>query len=265
MAADRLSPSAPSALFGLTGKVGIVTGASTGLGLATARVLAAAGASLLMCARTAERLQAAVSGVVADGGRATGRADDIARDGAAADLVAAAVDAYGRLDFLVNNAAIVLPRYATEDIPAAEWDRVMATNLRGPFLLAQAAVRRFVAQGGGGKIVNLASKLGLTALPGTVPYSTSKGAVIQMTRAMAIDVARHGVNVNAVAPGYVPTEGNEAVLARPGYKDWALAHTPLGRFGRPEEIAAAVLYFVSPVSGFATGQVLYVDGGWTVQ
>ena len=265
MTADRRSSTSPASLFDLAGKVGVVTGASKGLGLATARALAAAGADLVLCARTAERLAQAVDGLVRDGARAIGRTDDIARDGAAADLVDAAVREYGRLDFLVNNAAIVLPRYATEDIPVDEWDRVMATNLRGPFLLAQAAVRRFVTQGGGGKIVNLASKLGLTALPGTVPYSTSKGRVIQMTRAMAIDVARHGINVNAVAPGYVPTEGNEAVLARPGYKEWALAHTPLGRFGRPEEIAAAVLYFVSPASGFATGQVLYVDGGWTVQ
>jgi NAD(P)-dependent dehydrogenase (short-subunit alcohol dehydrogenase family) len=244
-------------LFDLEGKVAIVTGGGTGIGRQMAEGLAEAGASLVLAARKVERCEEAAAALPT---RAIALAVDV-RDGASVEaMVERAVEELGRVDVLVNNAGTVWGA-APEDMPLAGWQKVVDVNLTGVFLCAQAAGRRMIGQGGG-KIVNIASVAGLHGAPAEVmnalPYNATKGGVIALTRDLAWKWARHGINVNAIAPGWFPSDMANFVLER--NPDLA-ARIPLGRFGGPSDLKGAVVFLASGASDYVTGHTLVVDGG----
>lgn len=246
-------------LFDLRGRVALVTGGSRGIGRATSECLAAAGARVVVNFRAREREAASVvRAIQRAGGRATAVGADIADPRQAQDLVAESLDLYGRLDILVNNAGIWEEGPLTTLSPAG-WARTMAVNLDGVFFVTQAAARHMTRRRQGA-IVNLSSTAGQRGEAFHSHYAATKGAVIALTKSWAVELARRGVRVNCVAPGWVDTE-----MAAPGLRGAArravLRSIPLGRVGRPEEIAAAVLFLASDACGFATGEILNVNGG----
>ena len=234
----------------LEGRRVLVTGAARGLGLAFALHLAAQGAKVLGAdlAESSKELEEAGVGLVT--------ADASSEPGVEA-LAAAAADALGGLDALVNNAAVVdLERRPFWEIPAEEWDRVLAVNLRGPWQCSK-AVLPLLREAGGGAIVNVASETAFSGSPGLAHYVSSKGALVALTRTMARELGEQRIRVNALAPGYVPTEG-AAGLAPGGYDASA---TPLGRVAEPGDMLGAVAFLISDASAFVTGQTLLVNGG----
>jgi 3-oxoacyl-[acyl-carrier protein] reductase len=246
-------------LFDLRGRVALVTGGSRGIGRATSRLLAAAGARVVVNFRTREREAAAVVRAIRRaGGRATAVGADLADPRQAQDLVAEAIDLYGGLDILVNNAAIWEEGPLVSLSPAG-WARTLAVNLDGVFFVTQAAARHMTRRRRGA-IVNLSSTAGQRGEAFHSHYAATKGALIALTKSWAVELAGRGVRVNCVAPGWVDTE-----MAAPGLRGRArrevLRSIPLGRVGRPEEIAAAVLFLASDACEFATGEILNVNGG----
>ena len=245
----------------LAGKVAMVTGAAQGIGLACARVFAAEGAKVLLAdvneaagRREAESLRGA--GLAAAFARC-----DVTRKDQVASAVAEAVAAFGRLDILVANAGIV---HAAEflDLEEADFDRVLAVNLKGVFLAGQAAARQMVRQGDGGAIVNMSSVNAVLAIPNQVPYVVSKGGINQLTRVMALGLAPHRIRVNAVGPGTILTElAKSAVLGNRESERRILSRTPLGRMGEPDEVARVVAFLASDDASYITGQTIYPDGG----
>ncbi len=254
----RPDPLDPLAAFRLDGRVAIVTGASSGLGARFARVLHAAGAQVVVTARRRERLAALVDALPG----AVAVPADLTAAGAAEELVAAAVERLGRLDLLVNNAG------ATADVPALDLDveefrAVVEVNLTAPFAVAQAAARRMVDQGGG-VIVNVASQYGMVGVnAGIAAYAGSKGGLVNLTRQLAVEWARQGVRVNALAPGYFPSEMTADFFADDAQSRWLRRTSPMGRGGEDHELDGALLFLASDASSYVTGAVLAVDGGWT--
>jgi NAD(P)-dependent dehydrogenase (short-subunit alcohol dehydrogenase family) len=250
----------------LAGKVAIVTGAAQGIGRACAVRLTREGAKVAACDVNADAGAAVAEAIEADGGTAKFVACDVARAGDVDAAVAATLKAFGRVDVLVNNAGI-LDDAPFLELPVAEFDRVLSVNLRGSFLMAQAAARQMVTQarpaGGGsaGAIVNMSSINEKFGLPDHVAYSVSKGGISQLTRAMAVALAPHGIRVNAVGPGTIDTPILAGVIKDKGFRDKVLSRTPLGRFGRPEEIAAIVAWLASDEASYVTGTTLFADGG----
>ncbi len=243
----------------LSGQVAIVTGASQGLGATMAVELGANGATVVCVARNAEKLAQTVAAIQERGGQAAAISCDV-KDGVSVDaLIDKVVEEHGRLDILVNNAGItrdtLLPRMSD-----AEWDDVIATNLRGAFLFSRAA-SRVMMRARYGRIINISSVSGLMGNAGQTNYSASKAGLIGMTRSLARELAKRNVTVNAVAPGFIESDMTrtlgDAVL------DEAKKHIPARRLGKPEEVAAAVLYLASPAAAYVTGSVLTVDGGMT--
>ncbi len=251
-------------MFDLTGNVAIVTGGGSGLGRQMATALAEMGADVVLCARKAERCEETAAELTALGVRALGLRCDVT----AADDVRAMVDRVrselGRIDILVNNAgrAWVAPAVS---MPVEEWRRVIDVNLTGAFLCAQAAGKVMISQGRG-KIVNIASTAGLGgALPevlDSVAYNTSKGGLVNFTRDLAVKWGRHGINVNAIAPGWFPSRMSSAIVERWG--DRLARAIPLGRIGGGDDLKGAVVYLASHASDYVTGQILAVDGGQIV-
>lgn len=244
----------------LQDKVAVVTGAARGIGKAVAEVFAREGASIVLADVEREAGAAAAEAIVAAGGAARFVACDVGDKGQVDDMVAAAVEAYGRLDVAVANAGVVAAKDFLE-LDEADWDRTLRVNLKGVFLTGQAAARQMVAQGGGGSIVNMSSINGVVAIPTIAPYVASKGGVNQLTKAMALSLAPHGIRVNAIGPGTIATEMGRAVLSDPEKRRVALARTPLGRLGEPDEIGRAALFLAGADSSYMTGQTIYVDGG----
>jgi NAD(P)-dependent dehydrogenase (short-subunit alcohol dehydrogenase family) len=242
----------------------LVTGAGRGIGRAIALALADAGAEVALVARTAAQIEAVADEIRAHQGVALAIAADVTADGAPAELVERAERELGALDILINAAGISPSYTRAERVSIADWDAIMATNLRAAFLLCQAAGRPMLERGRGA-IVNVASIAALVALPRLAAYAAAKAGLVALTRVLAVEWAERGVRVNAVAPGWVPTELAEGVTSHPTLGPQLLAATPLRRFGSPEDVAGAVLYLVSDSAGFVTGQVLFVDGGWTAQ
>ena len=245
----------------LRGKVALVTGAGQGIGLACARALAREGASVVLAERDEAAGKAAAQTLTAEKHEATFVRCDVSRKADVDAAVAAAVKAYGKLDILVANAGIV---HAAEflDLEEADFDRVLAVNLKGVFLAGQAAARQMVKQGTGGAIVNMSSVNAVLAIPNQVPYVVSKGGINQLTKVMALSLAPHRIRVNAIGPGTILTElAKTAVLGNREAERKILSRTPMGRMGEPEEVASVAVFLASDEASYLTGQTIYPDGG----
>ncbi len=246
-------------LFDLTGRRALVTGSSQGIGLSLALGLGRAGAHLVLNGRGRERLEAAVAELRAEGLTAEAAAFDVADP----DAVRAGVDRIeaeiGPIDILVNNAGIQR-RKPLEEFEVETWREVMRTNLDSVFFVGQAVARHMIPRGRG-KIVNIASLQSEAARYSIAPYTASKGAVKNLTKGMCTDWARHGLQVNAIGPGYFVTPLNQALVDDPAFDAWLKGRTPAGRWGRVEELQGAAIFLASSASDFVNGQVLYVDGG----
>lgn len=252
-------------LFDLTGRVAIVTGGSRGLGLQVARALGEFGASLALVARKQADLDTAVRQLEAAGCAAAGFVADLGEPAAADELAARVIGHFGRIDILVNNAGAVWGAPA-EHYPLDGWRKVIDLNVTGLFLLTQAVARRAFLPQGRGAVVNVASIEGLQGhhpdRPGTIAYNTAKGAVINMTRALAAEWGPRNIRVNALAPGFFPSKMTQATLDAHG--DAILRETPLGKLGGDTDLMGAALLLASDAGGHITGQVLAVDGGATI-
>lgn len=242
--------------FGLTDRVAIVTGASRGLGAAMAASLAAEGARVLACARSADELQVLEKRFE---GQVVAHPCDMRSRQEVAALPSAALDAFGGLDVVVNNAGIA-PAGRFVEQGQDVWDEVFAVNVTAPAVLARAAGPHLLAQGRG-KVINVASTSGILGKPTLVAYSSSKGALLQFTKALAAEWASAGVQVNAIAPGAFETVAQQAVLDDPAILTRRLRKIPAGRMGEPDEIGALTCYLASSLSDFVTGAVYVIDGG----
>jgi len=251
-------------LFSLQGRVALVTGASSGLGVQFARALADNGAAVALVARRADRLKALKAEIEAKGGRATAIEADVTDRAAMARAFDAAERAFGTVTILVNNAGIAQKPMRAVEVPPEEWRKVLSVDLDAVFHNAQEAARRMLAVKAQGSIINIASVLGLGVAKGTAAYAVAKAAVIQTTRALALELAFKGVRVNAIAPGWFVTEINDAYLN--GEAGAAIKRDiPMGRFGKEGDLDGALLLLASDAGSYITGATLVVDGGQVVQ
>jgi NAD(P)-dependent dehydrogenase (short-subunit alcohol dehydrogenase family) len=251
------------AAFRMDGRVAVVTGGASGIGRAAAELLAAAGAHVLIADRDEAAARAAASEI---GAHASAVGMDAADEGSIESAVAQTVATQGRLDVLIANAGINIRKPAV-DIPRADWDAVIGVNLTGVFLSARAAAKAMIAGGRGGAIVSTASIMSLSGggLYPNIAYQTAKGALVNMTRALAVEWAGHNIRVNAVAPTWVRTPFIQPLLDNAPLMERIEAMTPLGRMAEPEEVAAAMLFLASPAAAMITGHTLPVDGGFLAQ
>jgi len=250
----------PFATFRLDGKRALVTGASRGIGREAARTLAAAGASVTLLARDGLALAEAVAAIRAEGHAA----ESVVCDVTDTKAMRAAVAATGPFDILFNNAGVNRP-VPFLDVDEATFDLIMDVNVRGAFMVAQTVARGMVAAGNGGVIVNVSSQMGHVGGPSRTPYCASKHAVEGMTKAMALELAPHGIRVVAIAPTLIETDMARTMFGDPATLAEVKSRIPLGVAGQPADVAAALLYLVSPAARLVTGTSLLVDGGWTAQ
>jgi len=248
-------------MFRLEGKTALVTGAAGGLGAASAVALARSGADVALADRPGVSLDDTAAGASAHGHRVVRVAMDIRDLAQVREGVAEAERGLGRIDVLVNNAGINRPGPGL-DVTEADWDAVFDTNVKGHFFVTQAVAPAMLARGYG-RVIFVASQAGLVALPGQSLYCASKAAVILLAKGLAVEWAKQGVTVNAVAPTVVETNLTRARLANPEFRASVLARIPAGRLATPGDVAAAVVYLASDEAGMVTGSVLSVDGGWT--
>jgi gluconate 5-dehydrogenase len=248
-----------TALFDLTAKTALVTGSSRGLGRAIAEGLGRAGASLIVNGASAASAEAAAAEMREAGLAAEALAFDVT-DEAAIKAAFAALDARGvALDILVNNAGIQFRKPMVE-LETADWQRVIDTNLTSAFMIGREAARRMIPRGRG-KIVNIGSLTSALARATVAPYTVAKGGIKMLTQAMAAEWAEHGLQANAIGPGYMLTDMNQALIANPDFDAWVKGRTPARRWGRPEELVGAAVFLASSASDYVNGQILYVDGG----
>jgi 2-dehydro-3-deoxy-D-gluconate 5-dehydrogenase len=251
-------------LFDLTGKVAIVTGGNGGIGLGMAEGIASCGANIVISGRNAEKAAAALDTIRALGVKATFIAADVTHKSECQKLVSETLNAFGRLDILVNNAGTSvrkLPQEYTEE----EWHFVLNTNLTSAFLCSQAAYPE-MKRAGGGKMINIGSMMSLFGAPYATPYASSKGGIVQMSRALATAWAPDHIQVNAVLPGWIDTDLTKGAREQvAGLHEKVLARTPAGRWGAPDDLAGIAVFLASPASDFITGTAIPVDGGYSAQ
>ncbi|HEY8417229.1 MAG TPA: glucose 1-dehydrogenase [Limnochordales bacterium] len=252
----------------LAGKVAVVTGAGAGIGRAAALAMAQEGARIVAVARTPGRVSECVREIEAAGGEGIGLAADVGHEADVDRIFSAAVERFGRVDVLVNNAGVYL-KAPVQDTTLADWERILRVNLTGAFLCARRFVQELLRSGRGGVIVNVSSEAGLVGIPGQVAYNVSKAGMISLTRSLAVELAPYGIRVNCVCPGTTWTPLVEEAVSRerdPAAARRALEEArPLNRLGRPEEIAASIVHLAADESAYATGAVLAVDGGYTAR
>lgn len=250
-------------LFSLRDRVALITGASSGIGQGIAEAFAQAGARVVLVARRAERLSEAVEAIRAAGGAADYVACDLGQRSELAQCAERAASPFGAPDILVNAAGINIRQRALE-VDGESWDRTLEINLTAPFILAQRLVPG-MQQKKWGRVINIASLQSVRAFPNSIAYGASKGGILQLTRAMAEAWSPSGINCNAIAPGYIPTELTAAITAKPEVVADLAAKTMVGRNGRVDDLYGAALFLASRASDFVTGHTLFVDGGFTAR
>ncbi len=248
--------------FELTGKVVLVTGASRGIGRASALACAGSGADMIVGVRNAADGKALVAEIEAMGRRALAVEMDLADLASVRAAIASAHSHFGRIDVLVNNVGIG-PENLAENVTEEDFDYTVDINLKGTFFTTQAVAKLMIAQKSG-RIVNISSQAGSVTLRGESVYCMSKAAINHLTRCLAAEWARHGIAVNSVAPTFIHTDGTKPALSDPAFHQKVLNHIPLGRIGDPIDVAGAVVFLASPASSLITGANIMVDGGWSV-
>ena len=246
--------------FSLKGKAGIVTGASRGIGKGIAEGLVQAGANLAICARSLPALEKTAEELRKYGTEVIPIKADVSIKAEVEKLVNKTVEEFGRIDFLFNNAGITY-RAPSEDFPEEWWDEVIRVNLKSVFLCSQAVARVMIKQGGG-KIINTSSLIAVTGGKTISAYAASKGGVAQLTKALANDWAKYHINVNAIGPGYIITDLTAPLIDDKQRYQELSARIPMGRWGKPEDLAGAAVFLASEASDYITGQTIFVDGGW---
>lgn len=246
-------------LFDLSGRIALITGSGQGLGFAIARGLAQAGAAIALNGRNEQKLAAAAETLRAEEARVTTAAFDVTDGAASARAIATLAAEFGPIDILVNNAGIQR-RAPLAEMTAEQWREVIDTNLTSAFLVARAVVPGMIARGTG-KIINICSVMSEVSRPTIGNYAAAKGGLKMLTRAMAVEWAKHGIQANGIAPGYFVTELNKPLVENPEFNKWICGRTPAGRWGRPDELAGAAIFLASRASDFVNGQILTVDGG----
>lgn len=249
--------------FDLTNKVAIVTGGNRGLGKTMALALARAGADVVIIGRDEEKNEEAVSDILKMGRKAFSFSIDLINVNAIQKMMDEVGNIFGKVDILVNNAGISQTKFAL-DVTEEEWDRVIDLNVKSLFFCSQAAAKKMKEQGYG-KIINIASVAGAVGDIGISPYTASKAAVINLTKSLALEWARYGIQVNAIGPAYIETDMNRNELRNPKVLDKIVNKTPMKRLGTPEELEGALILLASQSSSFITGQTIFVDGGWLAQ
>lgn len=247
--------------FSLAGKRALVTGSSRGIGFGIATALAGAGAEILINGRDQAALGEAAVKLAESGATVKALAFDVTSEESVEDAIAHTENEIGPIDILVNNAGMQ-HRAPLETWELAKFEQVMATNLTSAFLVSRAVVKGMIARKSG-RIINICSILSNFARSSVAPYSASKAAIANLTRGMAVDWAKYNINVNGIAPGYIATELNEALLANPDFNAWVEKRTPMGRWGQPAELGGAAVFLASDAATFVNGHILYVDGAFT--
>ena len=248
-------------IFDLTGKVAMVTGSTKGLGETAAMALAKAGADVAVCGRNKANLERVSEAIRALGRKSTGFYLDVTSKESIHNGVRDILNTFGRVDILVNNAGVNY-RVPVLEYPEDQWDLILDTNLKGYYLVTQAVVPRMIEQGYG-KVINVSSIAGQVGVINLLAYASSKGGVNQLTRVMAVEWAKQGVRVNAIAPTYFETELVTQIRNDPERMKFITERTPMGRFGRLPELEGLVIFLASAASDFITGQIICIDGGWT--
>ena len=246
--------------FSLAGKRALITGSSRGIGFAIAAALAGAGADIILNSRDPETLGKATADLADSGARARAVAFDVTNAESVTDAVEFVERDIGPIDILVNNAGMQF-RAPLEEFPEDKFERIMSANVTSVYLVGQAVAKRMIPRGAG-KIVNICSLMSAVARPSIAPYAASKAAVANLTRAMATEWARHGLNVNGIAPGYFRTPLNEALTKDPEFNAWIEKRTPMGRWGDVAELGGAAIFLCSNAASFVNGHILYVDGAF---